>query len=159
MRIDISPSALRWHYFSCGWTSSWFFSWLCPIADCITWLPNFVSTNWMEEVRIFTVSVAIAGNGTWNFSILFVFIFPSTSTVLWVSPLKSPKKLSVIIGNLSDFLDSVGPIQTIVGIESTGVRLWLLSRVGRHMPRWLQVDLQHLSQQNSVLILYFWHAL
>ena len=64
----------------------------------------------MEEVGIFAVSVAVAYNGFRDFGVLFVFILPGTSTVLRVCSLESSEELSVIIGNLSDFLDSVSPV-------------------------------------------------
>ena len=87
MRIDIAPCSLRGHYFSRSWTSSWFLCWFSPLTLSITRLSNFMSTHWMEEVRIFAVSVAIPCYRLYNFCISLILIFPLASTVLRVGSL------------------------------------------------------------------------
>ena len=81
----------------------------------------------MEEVRIFAVPVAISCYGIYDFSVSCVLIFPLTCTVLRVSPLQPTKELSVIVGNLGNFLDSICSVQTIVCVESARIGFWLLS--------------------------------
>ena len=145
MRIDISPCSLRGHYFSRSWTSSWFLGRFSPLALSISRLSNFMGTNWMEEVRIFAVPIAISCYCINNFSVSCVLVFPITCTVLWVSPLKPTKKLSVIIGDLGDFLYSVCSVQTIVSIKSARIGFWLFSRIDWDMSWRLQINLKHLS--------------
>ena len=147
MRIDIAPSPLRRHYFSRSWTSSWFLGRFCSRAMSISRLAlsNFMSTHWMEEVRIFAVPVTISCYCIYNFSVSCVLVFPCTCTVLWISPLQPTKKLSVIIGDLSDFLYSVCSVQTIVSIKSARIGIWLLSRIDWDMSWRLQINLKHLS--------------
>ena len=144
MRVDIAPCSLRRHYFSRSWTSSWFLCRFSSLALSITRLTNFMSTHWMEEVRIFAVPVAISCYCIYNFSISLVLIFPLTCTVLRVSSLQPTKELSVIVGNLGDFFYSICSVQTIVSIKSARVGFWLLSWIDWHMSWRLQVNLKHL---------------
>ena len=70
---------------------------------------------------------------------------------------------SVRVHNARQFLDAHGPVEGIVRVQAVGVRLFArvepdLVELLRVQLAVLQIDLEHLFEEDSVLVLYFTHA-
>ena len=113
----------------------------------------------VQEVGVFAKTGAILVDLIRQLPLALELLFPPARVVGRLRSLKSVKNGSIAVSNSGDFFDSHGPIKRVISVQPRRIRLWLLCGSGRcHSLRLLEVDLEHLSQQDPVLVLNLAHA-
>ena len=128
---------------------------------CSRWLGwcNVMCTDRMKEVWISTEAITVSWNLCCYLRILHMLLIPHIGTVARLGALETAQEASVVISNLSNFFDSVGSVKWVICVKS--IRIWFkcVPCCCWNVSRWLQINLEHLAKQNSILVLNFRHSL
>lgn len=111
----------------------------------------------VQEVRVAGETVAIFVDLLLDLFVLHEVGLPLFSVVVALRTLEAAQHRAVVVHNASEVLNADLSIQGVVLVPGFRVALWS----GRGLRRVLtfQVDLEHLSEKNSVFVLNLSHAL
>ena len=119
-----------------------------------------LGANRVQKVGIFAETVTVFTYIVKNAPLAFKIPIPLVRAIVWFRRLQTAQNTFIVISDSCDFLDSDGAVKRIVGIEAIWIWFWLdRESIGRNDIFWgFQVNLEHFSEQYSILILNLTHA-
>lgn len=113
----------------------------------------------MQKVGILAETVSIELNLLQVFALHRELPLPVLVAVVGARVLEAPQDVFVVVCYARDLLDTHRSIQRSVRVQSVRVRIRHLGCRRLHVFRFIEINLEHLAQQNPVLVLNLTHAL
>jgi len=115
----------------------------------------------VQKVGVLAVAVSRLLDLRQGLALVLELVLPLLVAVVRSGTLKATENVFVIVSDSCDFLNPDRPVERCIRVESIWVRLWLFiehALVKADVFGLFEVNLEHFSEQDSILVLDLTHA-